>query len=286
MGQQQQDMAKSAETEDRIARLFADRYGASEPGLPGYSGDVLETILGHRTVRSYLPDAVDEEDISVAIAAAQSAPSSSNLQLWNVVTVADPERISRLAALANNQKHIYAAPLVMVWICDLSRMRKMTEIEGTTADGLDYLELFLTSVVDVSLAAQNACVTLEALGYGTCYIGSMRSNPIELSAELDLPKGSFSVFGMTVGREDPARPASVKPRLPQRTVWHKETYRADTVAEDIAQYNATMRDFQQAQAMPVVDWSLKSAERVATADMLKNRDKLKGFLEERGFSFK
>ncbi|KMK66883.1 nitroreductase family protein [Puniceibacterium sp. IMCC21224] len=286
MGKIQNEHVKPTHDEDRISQLFAGRYGASDAEMPGYCGQVLDTILGHSTVRSYLPDPVAEDDIKVAIAAAQSAPSSSMLQLWNVVTVTDPARKSRLADLANRQKHIYAAPLLMVWICDLSRLRRMTETEGVTADGLDYMELFLTSVVDVTLAAQNACVALESMGYGTCYIGSMRSNPIELSAELNLPKGAFSVFGLTVGRENPDHPASVKPRLPQRTVRHHETFDADKQDQDIETYNATMRIFQEQQNMAVMNWSLKSAERVASAEVLKNRDKLRGFLETLGFSFK
>src|SRR5690606_22781949 len=138
---------------------------------------VLDSILDHRTVRAYLPDAVRNQDIEAAVAAAQSAPSSSNLQLWSVVTVSDPERKSRLAKLCNDQKHIHQAPLFMIWVVDLARLRRITEIEKHTADGLEYLELFLTGAVDVSLAAQNAVVVLESLGYGTCYIGSARSNP-------------------------------------------------------------------------------------------------------------
>jgi len=280
------DAARNMVDQERITALMTQRYRENGGVAPRSGHPAIETMLNHRTVRSYLPDAVEAEAVSCAIAAAQSAPSSSNLQLWSVITVTDPARKARLADLCNNQKHIYAAPLLMVWVVDLARLRRITEIEAHSADGLEYLELFLTGSVDVTLAAQNAVVTLESLGYGTCYIGSMRSNPLEVSAELGLPPGMFAIFGLTVGREDPERPASVKPRLAQRAVHHTETFDGSQTAENVASYNAVMRTFQQEQGMPLVDWSIKSSERVANASALKNRDKLRGYLEQLGFAFK
>lgn len=269
----------------RTTSLLAHRYRQDSDTFSGAAHPILDSILDHRTVRDYLPDPVDPKDIAAAVAAAQSAPSSSNLQLWSVITVADPERKARLARLCNDQKHIHEAPIFMIWVVDLARLRRVTELEEHTADGLEYLELFLTGAVDVSLAAQNAVVVLEALGYGTCYIGSARSNPLEMSEELGLPKGAFAVFGLTIGRPDPARPASVKPRLAQNAMHHQEVYGTHD-DEHIAAYNAVMAGFQQEQGMPPINWSRKSSERVATASALKNRDKLRGFLEELGFSFK
>ncbi len=49
---------------------------------------------------------------------------------------------------------------------------------------------------------------------------------------------------MTLGKEDPAQQASVKPRLPQPAVLHQERYRplAEQQA-DVATYNEAMAAF-------------------------------------------
>ena len=122
---------------------------------------------------------MSDPDVSRAEAAAQSAATSSNLQVWNVVIVREQARKSRLAKLANDQKHIHTAPLLLVWLADLWRLRQVAHIASRPSEALDYLEMFVTGAVDVALAAQNAQVAFEAMGYGTCYIGSMRSHPVE-----------------------------------------------------------------------------------------------------------
>jgi hypothetical protein len=49
--------------------------------------DTIATILNHRSVRGFLPGALPEGTLELLIAAAQSASTSSNLQVWSVVAV-------------------------------------------------------------------------------------------------------------------------------------------------------------------------------------------------------
>ena len=58
--------------------------------------DVLDVQLAHRSVRTFAPGEVSEDQLRALVAAAQSAPTSSNLQPWSVVAVRDPERKARL----------------------------------------------------------------------------------------------------------------------------------------------------------------------------------------------
>lgn len=84
-------------------------------------------------MRSYLPDPIPHTTVELAVAAAQSAPSSSNLQAWSVVAVEDPERRSRLNAVAGNQRQIAQAPLLLVWLADLARPRAIAA-DGSSAE--------------------------------------------------------------------------------------------------------------------------------------------------------
>lgn len=261
------------------------RYGGLETLAAGVPAG-LDALFAHRSVRAYLPDPVPPADLQTAIAAAQSAPSSSNLQLWSAVAVTDPARKSCLSVLAGDQAHIHAAPLLLVWLADLARIEAVARLESLPAEGLDYLELFLTAAIDAALAAQNAQIALEAMGYGACYIGSIRSHPDRVAAELGLPPRVFPVFGMTVGREDPARRTGIKPRLPQRAVLWAERYGPADLPADVAAYNRAMQGYQDGQGMDRLDWSLKSARRVASPAALKNRDKLRLHLNRMGFPLK
>lgn len=275
-------------TKPVIDRLHA-RYGASAaPELTApkteRAASMLDSLLAHRTVRAYLPDSLDASMLPTLMAAAQSAASSSNLQAWSVVAITDPERKSRLAVLAGNQAHIRECPLFLVWLADLSRLQRVADRRGEAADANRYLELYTLAVVDAALAAQNAVAMAEALGLGTVYIGGIRNKPEKVARELGLPPQVFAVFGMCVGRPDPARPADVKPRLPQHVVLHRERYDATDDAEAVAGYDAAMTGFQQAQGMSQVGWSATASQRVRGSQSLSGRDRLKAALTELGFA--
>lgn len=264
------------------AALLHDRYRAPLD-LPASGSDVIETLLSHRSVRAYLPDAVPPGTIELLIAAAQSAPTSSNLQPWSVVAVEDPARKARLAALAGDQRQILQAPLFLLWIVDHHRLARNGARQDVPSDGLHFLESFLLGAVDTALAAQNAVVALESLGLGGCYIGGIRNRPVEVAAELGLPPRTFALFGLTVGYPDPAAPASVKPRLPQEAVLFRERYGADDDAAAVAAYDRRLRTFQCEQGMPERDWSEQAAQRVRGADALAGRHLLRTALDRLGF---
>ncbi len=266
--------------------LLRQRYGADRPDhIIGNA--VVDLLLSHRSVRSYNSEPLPAGTLETMIAAAQSAATSSNLQTWSVVAVTDPERKDRLATLAGNQNHIRRAPLFLVWLADLARIASAAAARNLPHDGLDYLEMWLVGVIDAALAAQNAVVAAESLGLGTVYIGAIRNRPLDVAAELRLPPQVMPVFGLCVGHPNPARPAAIKPRLPQAAVLHHEVYQPEQIAPAIERYNATMQEFYAAQQMNVEgDWVEHSARRVAGPESLSGRDVLRDVLHQLGFALK
>lgn len=265
----------------RDHRLY-ERYRDALATAPHWN-ETLDTLVSHRSVRSYLPDAVPPGTVELLVAAAQSAASSSNLQPWSVIAVEDPARKARLAALAGDQKQIHQAPLFLLWIVDHNRLAVSGDRLETPADGLHFLESFLLGAVDTSLAPQNAVVALESIGLGSCYIGGIRNKPAEVAAELGLPPRTFALFGLTVGYPDPAAPASVKPRLPQQAVLFREQYGEAAGPAALAAYDDRLRGFQREQAMVERDWSEQASQRVRGAESLAGRDALRGVLNALGF---
>lgn len=271
--------------EKRLSQLIEKRYREAATGAGDWN-ETLDTILDHRSTRAYLPDALPEGALEVIAAAAQSAPTSSNLQAFSVIAVQDPARKARLSTLGRVNRQIDEAPLLLIWLADLSRARVLARDHGQPGDGLDYLESFLLAVIDATLAAQNATLAIAALGLGSCYIGAMRNHPAEVSAELGLPPETVAIFGLTVGWPDRARASDVKPRLPQAAVLHREQYGQLSAAADLAPYNAALRQFQTEQSMTQVDWTEVVSRRIGTTESLKGRDGLTDTLRALGFKLK
>ena len=272
-----------------VSQLAADltsRYGGAAPAVEPPENAVLAAMLGHRSVRAYLPDALDEGTLETLVAAAKSAPTSSNLQAWSVIAVQDPDRKNRLADLSNSQRFIRQAPLFLCWVADLSRLTRLGEAHQRRLEGLDYLESFMVALVDAALAAQNCVVAAESLGLGTVYVGALRHAPEKVAAELNLPPNAFAGFGLAVGRPDPAVPGAVKPRLPQSLVLHHEQYRVADEGPQIAGYDKAMGDFSEAVGMGKQDWTQRMISRVGNAAALSGRDRMKDALTALGFGLK
>jgi nitroreductase len=274
------------EAHEGILALFKARYGDEAQDLPPHWNDTLAGLLAHRSVRAYLPTPLPVGALKLIVVAAQSAATSSNLQVWSVVTVEDEDRKSRLAALAGGQKHIAQAPLFLLFLADLSRLERIAEARGLRAEAHDYLESLLVAVIDAALAAQNAVVAAESLGLGSVYIGAIRNKPAEVAAELGLPPNVLAVFGLCLGYADESTASGVKPRLPQNLVLHKERYNPEIQAEALAAYDEAMRRFQKSQGIAEIGWTQQALDRVASAASLKGRDRLSDALRKLGFGLR
>jgi nitroreductase len=269
------------------AMLWADRYGgANAPPRTLDLNPILEQLLAHKSVRAYLPSAVPAGTLEAVMAAAQSASTSANLQAWSVVAVEDPARKARLADLSGNQAHIRQCPLFLVWLADLARLDQAAAAQGVKAEGLDFLESFLVAVIDATLAAQNAVVALESLGLACVYIGGIRNQIEAVAAELGLPAQVFPVFGLCIGFENTARPATVKPRLAQEAVVHREQYGLSEQVPAVQNYDAVMAAFYASQGMKPALWSQHSIDRVLTPAALNGREHLAAALHRLGFGLR
>ena len=70
-----------------------------------------------------------------------------------------------------------------------------------------------------------------------------------IAAELELPPLIFPVFGLCVGRPDPATENAVKPRLVQQAVLHRERYDWSRQREPIERYDERMIEFRREQGV-------------------------------------
>lgn len=78
-----------------------------------------EVLEKRRAINFFDPDKdVSEEEIKAIVEDAAKAPSSFNLQPWNLVVLRDFEEKSRLKKLAWNQPKVTDAPVVLMVLAD------------------------------------------------------------------------------------------------------------------------------------------------------------------------
>ena len=259
------------------------RYGDGGEPVAGPWNEVIATLLSHRSVRGFLPDALPAGTLETLVAAGQSASTSSNLQTWSVVAVTDPAKKAAFAKIANGQKHIEQCPLFLVWLVDVSRNERLGVAENVTLETIPHFETYLVAAIDAALAAQNATVAAESLGLSMVYIGALRNDPAEVGRLLNLPKGAMGVFGMCVGYPLPTVTNEVKPRLPQSAILYRDTYDTATEAADRTAYDQRMAAFSQRHEMTQDTWTKRVIGRMRTLAAMSGRDKLVTILNGMGF---
>ena len=264
-------------------KALEKRYGKIELPKQGPWNEAINLLLSHKSVRSYKPDLLPDGTLETLLAAAQSAATSSNLQLWSLVAITDPDKKRELAKVAGNQKHIEQCPLFLVWLADLSRNQRMGEEEGVEMEVMPFVETFLVAAIDAALAAQNAVIAAESLQLSTVYIGAMRNNPEKVAELLQLPSEVFGVFGLCVGYASSDIKAEVKPRLPQAAIAFNEVYGNPDEQKLRINYDYEMTKFSERNEMVADTWTNRVLGRMGKLSGMNGREKLMGILNSMGF---
>ena len=257
------------------------RYGGLNPARVMPSNPVIDQLLSHRTVRNFDERPLPEGMLELLVAAGQSGSTSSNMQTASIVAVSAPERKQRLAELAG-QAFFTKAAVVLCFIVDQSRAKRISDETGQHFPSLPLMDLFIASISDCAIMAQNISVAAESLGLGICYLGGLRSGTPELAQMLHLPHHSTVIFGLAIGYEAEGPRTDIRPRLPQSIVLHHETYDEQTAREDLPAYDEVAREHEIAQGREPLSWSERHAGRYANLEYLRGRDRLRDQLAELG----
>jgi nitroreductase/FMN reductase [NAD(P)H] len=205
-----------------IADLIQDRFGLpTEAGRARAAEGPLALLLSHRTQRRYKPDPIPDDVLEVALAAALSAPSKSDLQQVGIVLVRDRAKQSTIGAWIPDMPWIAQAPLFMVFCGDHRRIRRVAELRGRPFPN-DTLDMFMNAAVDAGLVLQAFITAAEALGLGCCPISVVRNHVEKLAALLELPPGVFPLAGLCVGY--PLQAGWISLRLPPAVTVHTDRY--------------------------------------------------------------
>lgn len=215
--------------------LVEARFGHLAFPPPDHLPDALASLLDRRVTRRYRSDPVPEPLLATVLAAAQSAPSKSDLQQYSIVVLDDAARIAAVAGWIGSMPWITEAPLLLVFCADIRRGREICAREGREHAN-DNLDTLLNGAVDAALTMGFCIAAADAAGLGTCPISYIRNHMEKVAPLLGLPKGVFPVAGLTLGF--PAERGPVSPRLPPSVVVHRNRFGIDAEAEAIAAYDS------------------------------------------------
>lgn len=207
---------------------------------------VIETILNHRSIRDFEDQPLTQKQIMTIVNSAQAASTSSFIQAYSIIGVSDADKKKKLAELSGNQSYVENNGHFFVFCADLHRHDVVGEMEGVNLDpSLESTEKFMVSIIDASLAAQNAALAAESMGLGICYIGGIRNNLEGVCEVLQVPDRVIPLFGIAVGY--PKTITGQKPRLPYENVYHENHYEQDKelFKKQLETYNETITEYYQ-----------------------------------------
>ena len=220
----------------KFSKLVADRY-AEEIDLDFskiQETETLKSILSRRSIRKFLNKPISKELLSLILAAAQSAPSKSNLQQYSILVIQDQNIKNEISNLIGNTKWALRAPIFFLYLADIRRNIKITNDRGYEHKN-NNVDTFMNGVIDAALSMQSTICASESLGLGVCPISMIRNIIEEVKVICKLPKGVFPIAGLALGWPD--QKSNVSIRLSQDIVIHFDKYDEKDLIQKINKYD-------------------------------------------------
>ncbi|WP_238885016.1 oxygen-insensitive NADPH nitroreductase [Clostridium sp. YIM B02551] len=243
--------------------------------------DIVNLLKSHRSVRKFKTIPIEEDKIKEIIECAQCVSTSSYIQAYTIIRINNMDKRRSISNLSGNQKYIEECPLFLVFCADLNRLKTACEMNNKVfVEG--YVETFILSTVDVTLAAQNALIAAESMGLGGVYIGGIRNNPDKISDLLKLPTNVYPVFGMCLGYPD--EDTENKLRLPMEVVFKTDEYTCDADVEKLKDYDEQIKNYyiKRTNGQREDTWTNQIGSLMSNPQ----RPHMKGFLKKQGFKMK
>lgn len=210
------------------------------------TNSTIATLLNRRSIRKFKDEAIDDDTIATLERVAQHAASSQFLNDWSAIRVTDPSIKSAIAEFGK-QDYIASAPLLYVFIIDEHRNASIAARKGINPDS-DEFHLnegyrFAQAQNDAVLALHAMETAANSLGLGCVILGSPLNNIHGLVKVLKLPKYTFPVLGLAIGKPDQA--PALKPRMSRNMQFFVNTYPADDeqALDGLAEFDDTVHRY-------------------------------------------
>ncbi|RCJ38363.1 nitroreductase [Nostoc minutum NIES-26] len=177
--------------------------------------DVPSAIAQRRSIKTFKTDPIAPELLKQLVELTVAAPSSFNIQDWQIILIQDEAQKAALAAAAWNQQQIIQAPVTFVFAADPTAGNKdLTPIleqglqtgawnEGTVNYFKNAVPQFQNAlgdkqreyaIKDAMIAATHLVLAAESLGLSTCFMnGWLEEKVKEVIGAADNPDLAIAV---------------------------------------------------------------------------------------------
>ena len=209
----------------------------------GVTNPTIDVLRAHRTIRKFEDTQLGLEERDALIDVARRAPTSSFRQQFSIIHVTDVAKRDALAEVAQQPYVGTSKGDLFMFAVDLYRNARIREEAGMDIAPLQRTNLFLAAMEDAVLAAHNMEVAAESMGLGTVYLGSLLRNPARTIELLELPRMTFPILGLLVGR--PLQDPPYRPRVPKDLAVGENTYPKveGSYLEALAEYDEDVRAY-------------------------------------------
>lgn len=171
--------------------------------------EVVECIEGRTSIRTFRPDAVDDEIVMEALRMANMAPSAGNLQAREFIVIRNSITKGLLSQAAYGQDFVKTAPVVIVCCANLERIGHYGE-RGRS----------LYCLQDVAAAIENMALYLHGRGLGSVWVGAFDEE--KARDAVGAPRHIRPVALVPIGH--PAEKGVPRRRLPLDSIVHREKW--------------------------------------------------------------
>lgn len=137
-----------------------------------YPNETLRLLNERASLRNFTDQEIDEDKLQLLMQTAANAPSGGNNQPVSIIRIRDKAVREKLGEMCG-QPFIGKAPLNLLFCIDLHRNSLIAETGDAPYTAGSAFRHFWISFQDTIIAAQNVCTAADAMGLGSCYIGTI-----------------------------------------------------------------------------------------------------------------
>ncbi len=202
----------------------------------------IEKASTRRSIRFFTDEKIKPETLDKIFYAMLQSASSNVAQQCSVIRVSDPEKKRQISEISM-QPYIAKVPELLIFISDIHRNMELVKESGLDPESRKSdIDVFMQSVTDASIMAQNTANIVESLGFGSVFLGSILNDAEKLIEILGLPKLTFPVVGLAFGHPNQEPPT--KPKLPVEFRVFENTYKTfDNYTKTLSDYNETTKAY-------------------------------------------
>ena len=236
--------------------------------MESYNEKLITTILDRKSIRKFKSKKVSKEIINKIVLAGQRAPTACKVEAYSFILISDHQKREEIMDAAvghgSTRRFMMEAPVWIMICTDYARHIKLSEKLGIDAK-FETVSKLVLGLIDASLAAENMTMAAEALGLGSCFVGSIWTAMQRISEILEVPKNVLPFLLLCIGYPDETPPEIA--RWPLEAVLHENTYKFPT-DETMLAHSKTREK-----------WETSSPYRLKKG----TEDRIYRELEERGF---